>query len=78
MAEGNPSQPSLPWRIGSCIVMGVTGTLSRMFLFGVNTTEVHGLGGFLELLEQRRDIDNRRRGLITGGHSCLSFPDIGR
>lgn len=61
-----PSQPSLPWRVGSSIVMGVTGTLSRLFLFGANTTETHGLDGFLRLLDKRHDVENRERGLITG------------
>lgn len=67
MAAADPSsQPSLPWRVGSSIVMGVTGAISRLVLFGANTTEVHGLGNFLELLDQRRNVENRKRGLITG------------
>lgn len=75
-AANSPSQPSLPWRIGSSIVMGVTGTISRLFLFGANTSEVHGLDDFLELLEQRRDVNNRKRGLITGGLAYLRVQDI--
>lgn len=74
MAAANPSsQPSLPWRIGSSIVMGLTGTISRLVLFGVNTTEVHGLGSFLEMLDQRRDVERRKRGLITGRLASENF-----
>lgn len=79
MAAANPaSQPSLPWRVGSSIVMGVAGTLSRLALFGANTTEVHGLDHFLELLEQRHDVENRKRGLITGGLAYLRISDLDR
>lgn len=60
------SQPSLSWRIGSSITMGVIGVLSRLFMFGANKTEVHGLENFLELLDEREDITSRKRGLITG------------
>ena len=59
-------QPSLPWRMGSSVVMGIVGSISRIAMFGANTTEVHGLDGFLELLDERRDIEGRQRGLITG------------
>lgn len=38
----------------------------RCFLLGPNSTEVYGLDGFLALLDQREDIKNRVRGLITG------------
>lgn len=69
------SQPSLPWRVGSSIIMGLTGSISRIFMYGANTTQVHGLDGFLELLDKRSDVQNRERGLITGlsvlhGHDC--------
>lgn len=67
MVEGAPlSRPSLPWRVGSTVIMGITGSLSRLFMFGANTTQVHGLDGFLELLDKRVDVQNRQRGLITG------------
>lgn len=61
-----PPQPSLPWRVGSASVMGLVGSISRLFMFGVNRTEVHGLVQFLELLDERRNIDGRERGLLTG------------
>lgn len=69
MAAANSSpQPSLSWRIGSSITMSAIGVLSRLFMFGANRTEVHGLEGFSELLDEREDIKSRKRGLITGEH----------
>lgn len=62
-----PTQyPYLPWRIMSSTIMGVTGLLSRGFLYGLNSVEVTGLDKFLTLLESRRDPRKRQRGLITG------------
>ena len=34
-------------------------------MFGTNKTDVHGLDKFLALLDQRKDVDTRKRGLIT-------------
>ena len=62
----SPSQPSLPWRVGTSIVMGVFGSLSRVFLFGASSTEEHGLDNFMGLLDKRRSVDGRERGLLTG------------
>ena len=62
----SPFQPSLPWRVASSIVMGVTGTVFRIFLFGENKTEVNGLHRILDLLDRRHEIEARQRGLITG------------
>lgn len=61
-----PQQPSLPWRIGAAMVMGFVGSTSRLFMFGANKTEVHGLDKFLETLDRRKDPERRERGLITG------------
>ena len=61
-----PAPPSLPWRIGSSTVMGVVGSLTRAFMYGLNRTETHGLESFLEVLDNRKDVDQRERGLITG------------
>lgn len=61
-----PAAPSLPWRIGSSAVMGVVGALTRTFMYGLNSTETHGLESFLEVLDKRKDVDQRERGLITG------------
>lgn len=65
MAEP-PAAPSLPWRIASSTVMGLIGASVRSFMYGLNSAEAHGLDGFLELLEKRKNIDERERGLITG------------
>jgi monolysocardiolipin acyltransferase len=46
--------------------MGLTGTLSRGFLFGLQNLEVTGLERFLERLDKRKDVQGRDRGLITG------------
>lgn len=59
-------QPSLSWRVGSSIVMGMTGFISRTFLLAGNRLEANGLDKFLELVDERRDVDERQRGLITG------------
>ncbi|MCJ1374242.1 hypothetical protein MMC20_005474 [Loxospora ochrophaea] len=34
-------------------------------MFGTNSPEIHGLDGFLELLDRRKDPERRERGLIT-------------
>lgn len=62
----SPQQPSLPWRAASSFIMGVTGALSRCFLFGLSNTEVIGLDRFLEVIERRKDVEARDRGLLTG------------
>lgn len=46
--------------------MGFVGGTSRLFMFGANSTEVHGLDGFLRTLDRRKDPTRRERGLITG------------
>ena len=69
--EGNSNQPSLPWRFGSATVMGVAGLLTRTFMYDANSMETHGLDGFLNLVDERQDIDKRQRGLITGECSLL-------
>jgi hypothetical protein len=60
------SAPSLPWRAASTFTMSAVGILSKSFLNLACTTKVHGLDGFLKILDQRRDVANRDRGLITG------------
>lgn len=60
------SQPSLTWRATSSFVMGVTAGICRSFLYGLNRTETLGLEKFLELLDSRKDIESREKGLITG------------
>ncbi|KZF21647.1 hypothetical protein L228DRAFT_283790 [Xylona heveae TC161] len=65
MAENQLAQPSLSWRIRSQFVMGMTGVLSRWFIYGLNQTEIYGLEPFLKILDERKDIARRERGLIT-------------
>lgn len=48
------------------LVMGVTGLVTRGFLYGLSSTRVQGLDGFLKLLDERSNVDGRERGLITG------------
>lgn len=61
-----PLMPSVSWRILSSSIMGVTGSISRVFLYGLNYLEVIGLDSFLEKLNERSDIEGRQRGLLTG------------
>ncbi|OAA53379.1 tafazzin [Niveomyces insectorum RCEF 264] len=60
-----PQQPGLLWRTASTFVMAATGMLARAFLYGLNDVEVVGLDRFLALLDTRKDVDSRQRGLIT-------------
>lgn len=60
-------QPSLLWRTASTAIMATTGMIARTFLYGLSSVEVAGLDKFLALLDARRDIGARQRGLITGG-----------
>lgn len=45
--------------------MGVVGLLCGGFL-GISKTEAHGLDKFLKLLDERENVEERQRGLITG------------
>ncbi|KAI1453599.1 hypothetical protein F4805DRAFT_442798 [Annulohypoxylon moriforme] len=83
MSKSNPNrlslqQPSLPWRMTSSMVMGLTAALSRGFLYGLNSVEVVGLDRFLEVLDKRKDVEKRERGLITVSNhiSVLDDPVI--
>lgn len=53
------------------MVMGFVGLNARLFMFQANTTEVHGLDGFLRTLDRRKDPARRERGLITGKPTTL-------
>lgn len=64
--EEHPAAPSLPWRCGSVVIMGAVGLLSRGFLVGLSNLEVNGMDNFLKLLDERKDVQGRQRGLITG------------
>ncbi|KAI0543862.1 acyltransferase [Xylaria curta] len=58
-------QPSPPWRMTSSMAMGLTAALSRIFLYGLNSVEVTGLQRFLDILDKRKDVEARQRGLLT-------------
>ncbi|KAF4966431.1 hypothetical protein FSARC_5875 [Fusarium sarcochroum] len=65
MSESDPpTQPSLPWRIASAVVMGSTGVLVRGFMKGLNDLEVTGLDNLLGVLDRRKE-EGRERGLLT-------------
>ncbi|KAF2278018.1 uncharacterized protein EI97DRAFT_395750 [Westerdykella ornata] len=63
--EEQPPAPSWPWRTASSFTMGTVGMLCCSFLYGLSRTEVHGLDEFLQLLDEREDVEGRQRGLIT-------------
>jgi len=65
-AEGDPPPPSLGWRLGSTLTMSMVGGLTRVFMTIPNTTKSHGKDAFMDLLDDREDVEDRRRGLITG------------
>ncbi|KAK3313532.1 hypothetical protein B0H66DRAFT_355230 [Apodospora peruviana] len=60
-----PQSPGLPWRMASTMVMGITGIISRSILYGLNSVEVTGLQRLLDVLDSRKDIEKRQRGLLT-------------
>lgn len=59
-------------RLKSSLIMGMTGVVSRCFLYGFNSVEVAGLAKFIELLDSRKDAAKRQRGLLTGACSTKS------
>ncbi|KAI9712510.1 MAG: hypothetical protein M1828_001690 [Chrysothrix sp. TS-e1954] len=65
MAQDAPNAPSGVWRGCSALVIGTVGFISRSFLLYGNRLEVNGLPDFLALLDERKDVTNRSRGLIT-------------
>jgi monolysocardiolipin acyltransferase len=64
--EEQPEAPSGPWRAGSAFLMGAVGLLCKGFLTGLSKVETHGMEGFLKLLDERENVEERQRGLITG------------
>lgn len=68
----NPESPSFFFRSASYQTILLVSTLSRLFLYTLNRTEVHGLPRFLDLLKSRSDYRTRRRGLLTvSNHLCV-------
>lgn len=74
----HPDAPSGLWRAGSTFAIGTIGLLCRGFLKGLSRSESPGLDKFLELLDERRDVEGRQRGLITVSNhvSVLDDPMI--
>jgi len=67
MADGDlPERPSGLWLTSSAITTGLVGALSRTFLIAFSKLTVHGLDKFEQLLKEREDVADRKRGLITG------------
>lgn len=69
--------PSLRWRAGSTATLLFTGTLAKIFLNIGARADIHGLDGFVKLLDERRDIEGRERGLLTGtkpSFTCIHGP----
>jgi monolysocardiolipin acyltransferase len=64
--EQQPDAPSWPWRAASSFTMGAVGVLCRSFLLGASRLETHGMEKFLELLDERENVEGRQRGLVTG------------
>ncbi len=46
--------------------------MSKGFIYGLNGVEEVGLDGFLRILDRRKDVEKRQRGLITGGFGLKS------
>ena len=76
VANAQPRKPGALWRATSSFVMATTGMLCRSFLYGLNDVEVVGLDNFLKLLDARKDVEARQRGLITGELCYLAHVDI--
>ncbi|ORY15130.1 hypothetical protein BCR34DRAFT_622985 [Clohesyomyces aquaticus] len=76
--DEQPPAPSPQWRGASIFTMGAVGVLCRGFLYGLSKTESPGLQQFLELLDEREDVEGRQRGLITVSNhvSVLDDPVI--
>ncbi|KAF2400806.1 hypothetical protein EJ06DRAFT_529904 [Trichodelitschia bisporula] len=78
-----PPPPPLPlpgpmWNTASASLMALTGLASKTFLALGARTQVVGLERFVELLDSRRDVEKRERGLITVSNhvSVLDDPVI--
>jgi hypothetical protein len=65
-AEEIAVPPSLQWRAASTLTIALTGLASKAFLTLACTKEVHGLDGFVKVLDERKDVEGRERGLLTG------------
>jgi hypothetical protein len=64
--DEQPAAPSAPWRAASTLTMGAVGLLCKGFLSGLSRVETHGMEDFLQLLDEREEVEGRQKGLITG------------
>jgi monolysocardiolipin acyltransferase len=65
--DESSSPPSLQWRAASTATIALIGLACKGFLkAGTKKTETHGLDNFIKLLDERQDIGQRQRGLLTG------------
>lgn len=64
--EEQPEAPSGPWRAASTFTMATVGLLCKGFLTGLSNVETHGMEKFLKLLDERENVEERQRGLLTG------------
>jgi monolysocardiolipin acyltransferase len=64
--DEQPAAPSAPWRAASAFTMGAVGLLCKGFLSGLSRVETHGMEDFLQLLDEREQVEGRQKGLITG------------
>ncbi|KAB8349878.1 hypothetical protein FH972_023891 [Carpinus fangiana] len=74
-AQPPPEAPSALWRAASTLTVGAVGTISRAFLKTFSKLEVNGLDDFTKLLEERRDVQGRERGLITVSNHLTVIDD---
>ena len=58
--------PSPMYRAASTVTMTAIGFLAKMYLNVFNSASVHGLDSFIRMLDERADVQQRKRGLITG------------
>lgn len=63
---GTGDTPSAAWTTTSSTTMFGVGALCRAFLLGGSYPELHGLESFMKLLDSRRDVSQRTKGLLTG------------
>ena len=59
------------------MTMGAVGLLCKGFLSGLSKVETHGMEDFLQLLDEREDVEGRQKGLVTGMRSAGRGPRLG-
>lgn len=71
-AEFRPARQGFALRVGSTVVMGMTGAISKAFLYGLNSVKTENLSSFLNLLDHRRS-SQAQQGLLTGTLGDISL-----